>query len=125
MDQLTGNNVLPNRSGDLRETLQCLTVQEILAEMKGKVTLSRQERVRKDLLIKRICVKAAPEELHKLKETAMCKQKQAGTCGQRGRKRKEQHVIREEVRANHQLGHRKLVAIAADPDFYNCPRTHN
>jgi len=88
MDQLTGNNVLPNRTGDLRETLQCLTVQEILAEMKGKVTLSRQERVRKELLIERICVKAAPEELHKLKETAMCKQKQAGTCGQRGRKRK-------------------------------------
>ena len=88
MDQLNGNTQPPNRCGDLQETLQSLTVLEILAEMKGKVTLSRQERVRKELLIEKICLKAAPEELQKLRETAMRKQMQAGTCGRRGHKRK-------------------------------------
>jgi len=52
-----------------------LTIKELLALMKGRVTFTRQERDRKELLIKCIYQSAAPQDFEMLRQAALNKEK--------------------------------------------------
>jgi len=73
---------------DLQETICHLTIKEILAEMKGKLMFTTEERRRKNTLIERIVQSAAATDLQKLHD-AGSRKKVKGSAGPRsGLKRK-------------------------------------
>ena len=62
-----------SRSREAEDTVRRLTIKEILAEMKGKLMFTTQQRYRKDELIECIYQSAAAEDLQSLKEAALQK----------------------------------------------------
>jgi len=57
------------------DVIWSLTIKELLALMKGRVTFTRQERDRKELLIKHIYQSAAPQNFKLLRQAALKKEK--------------------------------------------------
>jgi len=62
-------------SAEKDDVIWTLTIKELLALMKGRVTFSRQERDQKELLIKRIYQSAAPQDFEVLRQAALRKEK--------------------------------------------------
>ncbi|KIM57496.1 hypothetical protein SCLCIDRAFT_10447 [Scleroderma citrinum Foug A] len=76
-----------NSRGQVKDPIRSLTIKEILVAMKGKVTLTREQRFRKDMLIDRIYEATPAEDLEKLIEARAQKQmEKAKSATHRGQK---------------------------------------
>ena len=78
-----------NSRGQVKDPIRSLTIKEILVAMKGKVTLTREQRFRKDMLIDHIYEATPAEDLEKLIEARAQKQmEKAKSATHRGQKHK-------------------------------------